>query len=790
MGVHERGQRYLHEDEQAFRRLTENAAEVFWIRSPGTGIAYVNPAFEEIWGRPREQLYDDSTILVESVHPEDRARVARAFDAEVENGEFDETYRVLRPDGETRWVHDRGFPVYNVSGEIDNIVGIAADITSRKAVEDELRRQRDRTEWLIETSPVMILAMDATRTITFANERTTEMAGVEEIAGTPFEEFPWELLEDGEPLPPDERPFALVKERGEPVHGLRYRAEIGGRTRWLRINGAPLFEDDEFSGAVFATEDITRQKRREEALSGLHETTREMMRADSDEAIHDGVVSAARDRLGLSAVASYRFDGGNSLRPAAHSPEAAAFVERRDRGSGPIWTAFVERGVERGEGVVALPLGSHGALALFEPDIDEERLSFVRVLCDNAEAALDRTDHEGVLRAQSEKLQRANAELERLNHVTDLVRNVTGAMVRASTREEIAATVCERLAAADPYRFAWIGEDREGLVPTAWAGITESALAGLDHEASAAARAIRSGEPVIDRELVESSRSKQRADALSNGYRSVAAVPLGHRDRSYGVLSVHAGDEGVFREDEREVLVELGETIGYAIDAIETRNALTSDGVTELRFAVGDPDSLPIALAAGDQLDHRGVVPCDDGAIRWFCSVDAPIEEVESAAADDDRVECYKPLETDGGTLLDCVVRPPCLLSPFLDHGVTITSLIAAPEGVTIIAETAAEGDIRALCEALDADYDDVELTGRWDLDRPPQTREERRSAVTADLTDRQREILRIAHLSGYFETPRRITGAELAESLDINRSTFHRTLRAAEQTTFDVLLE
>lgn len=51
-------------------------------------------------------------------------------------------------------------------------------------------------------------------------------------------------------------------------------------------------------------------------------------------------------------------------------------------------------------------------------------------------------------------------------------------------------------------------------------------------------------------------------------------------------------------------------------------------------------------------------------------------------------------------------------------------------------------------------------------------------------------EILRVAHASGYFETPRRTTGAELAERLDINRSTFHRTLRAAEQTTFDALLE
>lgn len=792
MGIHERGQRYLREHEQAFRRLTENAMEVFWISDPDRPEAvYVNPAFEEIWGRPREQLYGEPDTLLESIHPEDRARVARALNEKTETGEFNETYRVLRPDGETRWVHDRGFPVFDAAGDLESVVGIAADVTERKRIEQELRRQRDRTEWVIETSPVMILVMDASRTITFANERATELAGVEGIADTPFEEFPWELLEDGEPVPRDERPFALVRERGEPVHGLRYRAEIGGQTRWLRINGAPLFEDGEFDGAVFATEDITRQKRREDTLSGLHETTREMMRADSDEAIHEGVVSAARERLGLSSVASYRLAGGNSLKPAAYSPAAAERAEHESPvGAGPIWTAFVERSVERSGDVTAVPMGSNGVLAVFEAGIDAERLSFVRILCDNAEAALRRTDHEDVLRAQSQRLERANTELKRLNHVTDLVRDVTGALVRASTRDEVTTTVCERLAAAEPYRFAWIGEGRDEPAPTAWAGITESALGGLDHEASAAARAVRAGEPVIERGLVESTRAEQRSDALANGYRSVAAVPLGHRERSYGVLSVHAGDEGAFREDEREVLVELGETIGYAIDAIETRNALTSDGVTELRITVEEPDSLPVVLAAGGELDHRGVVPCDDGTIRWFCTVDAPAKRVRSAAADDDRIECCKPLETDGGTLLDCVVRPPCLLSPFLEYGVTIRSLTATPAGVTIVGETAAEGDIRPLCESLDAAHDGVELTGRWDLDRPPRTNEERRSAVTAGLTDRQREILRIAHLSGYFETPRRITGAELAESLDINRSTFHRTLRAAEQTTFDALLE
>lgn len=790
MVARDRAQRRLRGNERAFRRLTENATEVFWIGDPEDGTVYVNPAFEEVWGRPREQLYGDSETLIESVRPADRERVRRAFDEQLETDGFDERYRIQRPDGEIRRIHSRGFPVRDSEDRLVNVVGIATDVTERTRAGPERRRQRDHTEWIVETSPVMILVMDAERTITFGNERAKEMTGVDEIDGTPFVEFPWDLLDDGEPIPRGERPFSVVRERGEPVYGLQYPARIGGDLRWLSINGAPLFDDGEFDGVVFAVEDVTERKRREEALSALHETSRSMMRADSQAAIYDHAVSAATGPLSVPRAACYRLDSEEyALRPAAHSPAAAGFVEEHDRieGEGAIWTAFVEGAIERGDGITAIPLGSHGVLALFGA-VDDESLSLARVLCDDAVAALDRTDREAVVEAQSAALRRANAELERLNDVSDLVRDVTGALVRATSRGEIETIVCERLAAAALYRFAWIGD--EAGAPTAWAGITESALGGIERAGDdpPAARALRTGEPAVDADLLDSAHPDRRADAISKDYRSVAAVPLSHRDRSYGVLSVYADREGAFGGDEREVLSELGRTIGYAIDAVETRNALASDGAIELRFAIEDPSVLPARLADGASLGHRGIVPRSDGSLRWFAAIEAPIDRVVETAAEIEGIESVRPITTEGTTLIECVLHPPCLLSPFVEHGATITALAANGPETTVTAETA-EADVRSLCETLESGYD-AELIGRRDRDRPPRTREEHHSAVAAELTDRQREILTIAHLNGYFETPRRTTGAELAERLEINRSTFHRTLRAAEQATFDALLE
>ncbi|MEM4780279.1 MAG: bacterio-opsin activator domain-containing protein [Halalkalicoccus sp.] len=773
-------ERYLREHERAFRRLTENATEVFWARDPDReGTVYVNRAFEAVWGRPREQLYAEPDVLIASIHPEDRGRVRRAMERKVEVGEFEETYRIVRPDGDLRWIHDRGFPVYDSTGDLDNVVGIAADVTDRVESERELRRQRERTERLLDTVPVTLLVLDGERTITFGNQRAAEVIGAEEIAGTPLEECPWELLWEDEPAPMGKRPFDIVRERGEPVYDMLYRARVGGEIRWLSINGAPLFENGEFVGGVFATEDVTGRKRRERSLEALHEATRAMMRAGSVGEVLEIATETASDLLGLAGVAGYRFDAERgALTATSQTPAASEFVEPRTTTiPEPVREAFEEGTTIEAGGLTALPLGEYGVLAVFG-SVDGEARSLARALCDDAEAALDRADREATLRARRERLRRTNAELERLNRVVDLVRDVTAALVRAGSREEIETTVCERLAAAGPYRLAWIDEGTAGVDPTARAGNAGRSLAAIERaterSATPTAEAIRTGEAVFERLPEEM---------------AVVAVPLSYRGRSYGALGVYADGTELLAEDERAVLRGLGETIGYAIDAIETRTALASDGVTRLEFALSDPDSLPIALAVGGHLDHRGVVPGCDDTIRWFLRVDSDVEDVEAAAANRDGVVAVHPITTDGPAVIECVISAPCLLSPFVDHGVTITSLHASSGGATITAETASESDVRRLCETLEAEYG-VELVGRQDLERPPRTPEERRSALTEELTERQSEILRLAHANSYFETPRRVTGAELAERLDINRSTFHRTLRAAERATLDALFD
>ena len=134
--VQKRVEESLRESEARFRQIAENIQEVFWVVDifSKSRLVYVSPAYEKIWGHTCKSLYDDPSSLLKTIHPEDRGRVEAARSKQVK-GEYDEIYKIIRPDGEIRWIHDRSFPVLNESKQVYRIVGLAEDITERKQIE-------------------------------------------------------------------------------------------------------------------------------------------------------------------------------------------------------------------------------------------------------------------------------------------------------------------------------------------------------------------------------------------------------------------------------------------------------------------------------------------------------------------------------------------------------------------------------------------------------------------------------------------------------------------------------
>ena len=148
--VRRRTQETLHENEQQFREIAEGIRDVlFVIDHKDYKVLYVNPAYEEVFGRSLKTLYEHPTSWIDAIAPEDRDRVKASLENQQRTGEFDETFRIIRPNHSIRWIHDRVFPIRDVHGEIIRLVGIAEDITEQmqkvqRAAADEERRSLAR----------------------------------------------------------------------------------------------------------------------------------------------------------------------------------------------------------------------------------------------------------------------------------------------------------------------------------------------------------------------------------------------------------------------------------------------------------------------------------------------------------------------------------------------------------------------------------------------------------------------------------------------------------------------
>jgi PAS domain S-box-containing protein len=133
----------LQNSEEKFRELAENIREAFWmINADGTNILYISPAYEQIWGRSCDQLYNDPLLWIDTVHPDDRD-CARANSLKQQAGEsVDAEYRILTPNGQQKWIRNRAFPIRDGAGTVIRVAGLSEDITEWKRHEQALIRAR------------------------------------------------------------------------------------------------------------------------------------------------------------------------------------------------------------------------------------------------------------------------------------------------------------------------------------------------------------------------------------------------------------------------------------------------------------------------------------------------------------------------------------------------------------------------------------------------------------------------------------------------------------------------
>ncbi len=405
--------------------------------------------------------------------------------------------------------------------------------------------------------------------------------------------------------------------------------------------------------------------------------------------------------------------------------------------------------------------------------------------------------------AAEEHAQHLREERRAVEHVLErvdgLVRDVTDAAVGAETRAEIEREVCHRLAATDPYVLAWIGRvdvTNQRLSPREWASNDDVPLEddelvlGID-DAHPAVRALERD----DTQVIEDVTAHDDADRLwpigaGDRFRSVAALPLTYGDVTYGVLVVFADEPDAFDERELLVLDSLSETVATAMNALEVRRMLTTEAVVSVEVAIEDPSLFVTALSAtfDATVSYRGLTEADDGTPLVVLHVDRTLadDDLEGAGIEHD----VTPLSTtDDGTLLEVAITDG-LVTALSEHGAVIRELVAT-DGIADLAIDFPDGrSARSAYDLLERRYDRVELLSYHERDKPAQTPHDVTARLESSLTDRQLMALRKAYYANYFEWPRDISGEELAESMDISRSTFHQHLRAAQRKVFAELFD
>ncbi len=133
--------------EERFAELAATTSDVFFVVDTTTRkTIYINAAYETIWGRSREPLYRAGPeAFLEGIPEEDGVRVLASMERILSGIRDDETeFRVVRPDGEVRWVVGRAVPIFDEKGTVVRMSGITRDITERKRAEQHLRESEER----------------------------------------------------------------------------------------------------------------------------------------------------------------------------------------------------------------------------------------------------------------------------------------------------------------------------------------------------------------------------------------------------------------------------------------------------------------------------------------------------------------------------------------------------------------------------------------------------------------------------------------------------------------------
>ncbi|MBX0324431.1 PAS domain S-box protein [Halomicroarcula sp. F13] len=809
---HRERERDLQQQRDRFRAVFEEAFDAMVILDDDRRFLDANESAIELFGLSREALLGrpvDEFI-------DDGFDEASAWQGFIDDGSRRGTFPLVRSDGEERIVE------YAATSDVvpGQHLSVIRDMTDQREYEQRLERREQRYRNLVEDSPAPINLFDADGDTVWCNDATVELLGVDsrdELVGRSVFDF----------IHPDDHGIAeaeieaVIHDR-DVVGPTEFRlVRDDGDVRHVRVKTTSGWWQGERVGQAVVI-DVTEQHRYEERLTTLHDRMREMTRAEERAAIADVATETLTELLDFDAAVFYEFDGSQSLTPLVQADgegyldESAA--SRTD--GGVLWTAFVEDEVrdwdreqtERNdttppfESGLVVPIGNHGVLVgglTTDQSVASSEREITRLVGEGLEATLDRAGKASTIQTRDRQLQQQNRVLEQVNRLNEIIREIVQTLVRSSTRAEIRADVCEQFATANQYTFAWWGErdaDSDAVTPEEWQGVDSEFVDELRSGGSypqiarLVEAAYHENEIQVAGNILDDDEWKgHRSVALSYGYQSIAAVPVGDSDYVDAVLVIHADAPDTFDERERTVLDELGDTIGYALHNVPGPEGMQATQRTEVELQITTDRLFTNRLTAELRAEMAvvGMIRDDSDTDRLFCRLRGTPADVAEKLTSFETVRSVQPLSVkDGDGLYQLRISTPPLVAALRASDATLRTLTAEGGTTTLVTVLSESDGVRSFIEEVRSLYPETTLLARRENPTPVEPREMFHEEILDELTDRQLDALKTAHFGGFYEWPRETTSSKLAETRDIAASTYQYHLRAAERKIISAILD
>jgi DNA-binding CsgD family transcriptional regulator len=359
-----------------------------------------------------------------------------------------------------------------------------------------------------------------------------------------------------------------------------------------------------------------------------------------------------------------------------------------------------------------------------------------------------------------------------------LVRDVALCVSDKHDPQRLQTVLVETLAATGRYAGIWVG-NRLNSEPTEAVGdddlvrtLGRLAMADSDRDGFEGEGRVTT----VSEATVQSIAETTGADAPRV---AVGRVPLQALGLASGMLVVATRREEGLPGAEQSALADIGRLAGFALDACVSRTLLVADGEIEVVLALSH-DTTPtgltkLASACEATVELERMLPRHDGAQLHVTVPDA--DRSLSGVADGEVIERSSVFHRGSETCtVELVVPASSPLATFAASGVAVTAAVATSDRLRLTVQGGATGT--EILREFQAQYPSVTCLAKRQVTTPTAGHSGEPLLERADLTAKQQTVLEVALSGGFFERPRRQTGQELAETLDISASTFHQHLR------------